>query len=136
VRRAFVALAAVVVGLLLLAPGARPAAASDEWCESDPAVAVRTPAGAVVVVYVTNGALGAEHRPALARAQIGYAAVAAPGGAGTLVDMEVVVPDDGGARFPTRSVVSTRPLKTGAVLAAAEGWSGRPLRLRFQLGVP
>lgn len=134
-RHALAAVVALVVGLLLLAPGAPPAAASDEWCESDPAVAIRTPAGAVVVVYVTNGALGAEHRPALARTRIDYAAAVAPGGAGTLVDLEVMVPDDGG-RFATRSVVSTGPLKTGAVLATAEGRSGQPMRLWFVLAVP
>ncbi len=146
---------------LILAPS--PAThAGDEWCMSDPALPIRTPGGHTVIVFLNNYALGTQHRPALAQATHHYVARPAEGGAATAVELSVLIPADapdagsearpprthGGdgrgsaptdtsdARFPVRSVVTSRPHAGGDVLAAASGLSGEALVLRFTLPVP
>ena len=127
----------LALGVLVLAGPAAPAGAGEEWCESDPVVLVTTPQGNVVAVYVLTGAQGLEHVPAVLAAEYRYTAAAAAGGASTLVDLDVLVPADGAAAaFATRSAASTGPLQTGTGLAGATGWSGQPMRLRFELAVP
>jgi hypothetical protein len=133
------ALVAVLLALVALAGGglAAPAGAGEEWCEHDPVVAVTTPKGNVVPVYVLTGAQGLERLPEVLAAEYRYTAAPAAGGAGTLVELDVLVPTGGAAApFPARAAASTGPLLTGTVLARATGWSGQPLRLRFELAVP
>jgi hypothetical protein len=124
-----------------------PAAAQDaiaEWCEVDPALVVRTPAGSVVLLHVTNSGLGLEHLGAVRQATIssttspvgGGPDPAGPDGA-FRVEVVVEVPlGAGGERFPTKSLVSTRPYAGGTVLAAVSGESGSPMRLAFRLDEP
>ena len=114
----------------------RVAHAGDEWCEIDPLVAITTPGGANVVVYVTSGALGLEHLPAVQLAAIRHTVQPVEGGRATLVKMDVVVPNDlFGSGFPTKTTVSSGPLKTLTVYASATGTSGSPMRLEFTLPV-
>ena len=119
---------------VLLAPGA---AAGEQWCEDDPPVVITTPLGAHVVVYVTNGAQGAEHLVAVQLASISYTVTSIDGGRATLVRMAVTIPPDQFASsFATRSTVSTGPYKTLDQLATTRGRSGRAMRLEFRLDVP
>jgi hypothetical protein len=140
VRRA-VALAAVALALVLVwVPGS--AAAQDaiaEWCEVDPALVVRTPAGRVVLLHVTTSGLGLEHLGAVRQATISSTTSPVGGGPDGAFRVEVVVEvplGAGGERFATKSVVSTRPYAGGTVLAAASGESGSPMRLAFRLDEP
>ncbi len=129
---ASLALAAVLS--VLLAPGA---AAGEQWCEDDPLMVITTPRGAHVVVYVTNGAQGAEHLVAVQLASIDYTTTSIDGGRATLVRMAVTIPPDQFASsFATRSAVGTGPYKTLDRLATARGRSGRAMRLEFRLDVP
>ena len=135
-RRRFL-MALIGVCLLAALTWAPVTLAGAEWCDTDPLVLVQTPGGATVPVYVTNGALGVEHLPAVLLAAISYTASPTNGGRATLVKMDVVVPDDEFAsRFPTRSVASTGPMATGAIYASTTGYSGKVMRLVFKLDVP
>ena len=126
------------VSLLAAAPVWTPATlAGAQWCDTDPLVLIETPGGATVPVYVTNGALGTEHLPAVLLAAMTYTASPTDGGSATLVKLDVVVPDDEFAsHFPTRSVASTSPMATGAIYASTTGYSGEVMRLVFKLDVP
>ena len=131
-RRLVVGVAAVLLALALT-----PTVWADEWCQNDPAVVIRTPAGKTVVVHVTNYALGAQHLNALNAARIDQAVRPAANGHGTQVAIEVTVPDDAYASgFPVRSVVSTKPFGRGTVYDDESGLSGNTLRLSFRLDVP
>jgi hypothetical protein len=128
---------AVLLALSVLVGHAGPAGAGEEWCESDPIVPVTTPKGNVVPVYVLTGGQGLEHLPAVLAAQYQYTAASTSGGTGTLVELDVLVPTGtSGGPFATRSTASTGPVNTGVILASAAGWSGGPMRLRFELAVP
>ena len=125
-----------VATAVLLALALTPTAWADEWCESDPAVVIRTPQGKTVVVHVTNYALGAQHIKALRDAKIDHAERPTPNGRGTRVGVEVVIPNDAyGTGFPVRSVVSSRAHGGGTVYDEERGVSGNTLRLSFTLDV-
>jgi hypothetical protein len=119
---------------------ASPARAGAEWCDTDPLVLVRTPAGNLVPVFTLVGAQGTEHLAAALAASLLYTAATteeAPGGRATRVTLSVLVPDDlAGRTFPVRAAASTGPLASGIVYAAATGVSGRALTLNFTLAVP
>lgn len=133
-KRLFLALLVSFAALVAVTPTAN---AAEEWCDTDPLVLIQTPGGALVAVYVTNGALGVEHLPAAQAATIGYSARPSANGRDTLVEMTVLVPDDlFGSGFPTRSTVSTGPLATGDIYATASGQSGTVMTMTFKLGVP
>lgn len=133
-------LAVLVVALLLaaLAAPAPVARASEEWCEIDPVVVVKTPQGNVVPVYVTSAAPSPKYLPQLLTAKLSHETRPARGGRATVVWLEVDIPSDAlsGDDFRTRSIVSTGPLATGTILATADGLSGRAVRLTFDLDVP
>ena len=134
VRRIVVAIVfgvCLLAGTQMTAPGA---SAGAQWCDTDPVVVIVTPRGAPVPVFVTSGALGVEHLPAVLLASTKY--TVAPVSGGTLVKMDVVVPNDIFAHsYPTRTVASTGPLGTGMIYARASGTSGKPMRLTFTLSV-
>jgi hypothetical protein len=133
-RRLILAALTLAIALVAFAPG-RVAAA--EWCDTDPLVVIQTPGGALVPVYVTSGALGVEHLPAVQLAAISYTTRSVAGGTATRVRIEVVVPDDIFAQqFPTRSVASTGPLGAGAIYDSTSGVSGQTMALTFTLAVP
>jgi hypothetical protein len=127
---------ALCAAVLLWTAPASTASAMESWCEDDPPVLIVTPGGATVVVYVTTGAMGLEHLPAVQLATIRHSVKSAKGGLATRVDMTVEVPNDVFAsNFPTRTTVSSGPFKTGTVYATATGRAGEPMRLAFQLPV-
>lgn len=116
-------------------PGATSVWAGDDWCETDPLVVIRTPAGHLVPVYYVSGALGLEHAATLLRATKAYTTASA--GSKTLVTVRVTVPDDAfGTAFPTRLTVSEGPLGTLTVYDRTTGTSGSPMTARFFLNVP
>jgi hypothetical protein len=130
------ALAFLIAAPLLFVLASSPVVAA-EWCDTDPLVLIKTPGGTLVPVFVSSGALGAEHLPAVLLASIDYSTQAIAGGGATRVHLDVTVPDDLlGWHFPTRTVASTGPLATGTIYASATGYSGRTMTLTFTLDVP
>jgi hypothetical protein len=116
---------------------AQPAGAAAEWCEFDPVVLIVTPAGALVLVFVTNGAQGAEHSVSAQLAQMRYTTQHDQSGKATLVSLQVLVRGDlFAATFPTRSTASTGPLATGNIFGRAQGVSGDTMHLSFVLDTP
>jgi hypothetical protein len=116
---------------------ARPAGAAAEWCEYDPVVLVITPAGALVPVFVTNGAQGVQHSIAAQLAEMRYTTQPAESGKATLVSLRIMVRGDLFAeKFPTRSTASTGPLATGSIFGRVEGSSGNTMSLSFVLNIP
>lgn len=133
-RRLFLTLMTLVMLLTAFTPVAR---AGEEWCDTDPLVVIETPGGALVPVYVTNGALGLEHLAAAQTATITTSVKSVENGRATQVKVEVLVPDDlFGSHFATRSVVSSGPLGTGTVFATTSGYSGEVMKMTFTLDVP
>jgi hypothetical protein len=123
--------------LALLAALAGPVAAGEEWCDTDPLLLIRTPAGAIVPVYVTSGALGVEHQAAVLLVTTQYTAQSVQGGRATLVQVSDTVPSDVfAASFATRFVVSSGPMGTALIYGQATGTSGQPMALSFTLAVP
>ena len=131
------AVAALVLLAALAIPAAPTAWAMEGWCEDDPPVLITTPGGRLVVVYVTNGALGVQHLLAAQLAHITHTVKPVESGRATRVTMEVTVPNDlFGSNFPTKSTVSSGPFKTLTIYATAMGTSGSPMRMEFTLPVP
>ncbi|MDP9374878.1 MAG: hypothetical protein M3Q65_21000 [Chloroflexota bacterium] len=127
----------VMVAVALLAPLTPGTSAIAIWCEEDPPVLIETPGGSVVPIYVTIGALGIEHLGAVLLASITYTVKSTHGESATLVQMDVVVPDDEfGSHFETRATASTGPMATGTIYDITYGYSGEPMRLVFKLDVP
>jgi len=127
----------LLLSFALLAAFAGPVRAGEEWCDTDPLLLIRTPAGATVPVYVTSGGLGLAHTPAVLLATEQYTAQPAQEGRATLVQVSVTVPGDAfDAHFATRAVVSSGPMATGTLYARATGESGQPMAMTFTLAVP
>jgi hypothetical protein len=128
----------VVLGATLVP--AAPAWAGAEWCDTDLPLFVEASDGGVIAVYLLVGVRGAEHLPAALAASLNAAAEpveAAGSGRALRVAATVTVPGDQfGQGFPTRALVSSGPLGTGAVYAATEGTSGQEMTLRFTLPHP
>jgi hypothetical protein len=129
------AAALALLPTLTLAPAA--SAASDEWCDVDPLVVIKTPKGNLVTLFNTNGAKGLLHQPTLALTKVSYTVQTANGGRDTLVKMSITVPNDlFGKGYSTRTKISTGPLGTLKVYAAAEGVSGQAMSIQFILDTP
>ncbi len=124
--------------LLLAAPAVSVSSVSaEEWSDDDPPMVIVTPQRRVVVVFNTIGAIGAQHKPALRRAKVGYTVAPTSDGKGTKVNIVTTVPDDRFATgFPTRSIVSSLPFGRGKVHGATIGVSGAPMSVQFTLNIP
>ncbi|HXI14934.1 MAG TPA: hypothetical protein VNM48_01085 [Chloroflexota bacterium] len=129
------AMAAGAAGLLNAA--ARGAAASDEWCSSDPLVKVVTPGGSKEYVHVTFSAPSSQFRQNLiaAKDSISWTAMPAPSGAGTDVTVTSTVPLNGLAPFATRATISTGPFGGGTVYSIVDGIAGSALVNTYRLSV-
>ncbi|MBI2862956.1 MAG: hypothetical protein HYX94_00135 [Chloroflexi bacterium] len=125
-----------VIVLLLMSAFAPTAFAGWFWCEDDPLVRVITPAGNAVNVHVTNYGEGVENLAAVRKAEITYEVKPIAGGRGTAVSISVLIPNNSGERFRTRTVASTGPLASGVVLDEATGGSGKAMTLSFKLDIP
>jgi hypothetical protein len=115
------------------------ALASDGWCDTDPILVVHTPTGRLVPVYVTVGAHSLLLTPdtLLGSVVLGYSAAATSNGKATQVTAVVYVPRlllSG--PFETRSMVSSGAFGTGTLYAQAQGVSGEPITLVFELPYP
>jgi hypothetical protein len=117
--------------------GVPAARAYDEWCDTDPLLVIRTPAGNLVPVYYLTGVYGERHvvEGLLGNLSAAYTAEAAAGG--TRVTVRVTVPNGpDGATYPTRLTVSSGPWGTLTVYGRTTGTSGAPMAVEFLLGVP
>ncbi|HEX2035152.1 MAG TPA: hypothetical protein VHS99_13285 [Chloroflexota bacterium] len=122
---------------LATAPGTESRAeAGAEWCEVDPLIVVTTPRGALVTVFVTNGALGLLNLPFLLLASMKFTVTPVDNGRKTQVNLTVVVPHGLFGSFATRSTASTFLLGTGKVLGTVYGRSGQAMQMTFTLDVP
>jgi hypothetical protein len=110
---------------------------AEDWCDGDPPIYVQAHDGSVVVLHVTNSALGQEHLPAVERATIVYTSEYARrrgSATETRVTVTVEIPNDRFARrFPVRTLVASGEFGAGTVYARAEGKSGQPMTMRFTL---
>jgi hypothetical protein len=112
------------------------ALASDTWCDVDPVQLVVTNGGALVPIFVTNGAPSLLYAPQLLLARITHSTQSVDSGAATLVTVSVTVPKTlFGGTFPTRSVVSSGPLGLLKTYAIGAGTSGSPIVMRFKLPI-
>ncbi len=112
--------------------------ASDGWCDSDPILVVRTPAGNLAPVYYNVGAQSLLFTPntLLAALVMSYTAVPTSGGAATKVTLVVMVPSLLDQSFATRDIVSTGAFGTGTVYAYTDGVSGQTMTSTFKLPYP
>ncbi len=112
--------------------------ASDGWCDSDPILVVRTPAGNLAPVYYNVGAQSLLFTPntLLAALVMSYTAVPTSGGAATKVTLVVMVPSLLDQPFATRDIVSTGAFGTGTVYAYTDGVSGQTMTSTFKLPYP
>ena len=134
-------LLATVAALLLLSAVVAPvprAAAMEEWCDTDPPVAITTPGGNTVVVYALSGAQNLTAALLAEASQISYTVAPANGGAATLVTLSVTVRQlpTVPAGTPTRVKVTSAPWGLGTLYGDATGTVGAPMVVRFRLNVP
>ncbi len=109
-----------------------PVGADYEWCDIDPPVAVTTPSGATVVVYVTLGAYGVHNAPINELSHISTTTQRSPRG-GTDVTMTILADDWVLGGYETRAYVSSLPQELGQYYASGTGSSGTPMVLQFHL---
>ncbi len=128
----FLAALLVLVGFQI---SARPARASETWCDTDPPVAVRTPGGSVQVVYVVDSG-PAEYLAELLTPSVDAQVQPVQSGAATQVAIDVAVSPALGVAFPIHSEVWTGPQRTGTRLSSRDGTAGTPLHHVFILDVP
>ena len=120
----------------LAALPATPAHASDQWCDIDPVQLVITSGGALIPIFVTNGAPSLVYAPQLLLAKITHSTESVDHGTATLVTVRVTVPNPLlGSPFPTRSVVTSGPLGLLHVYATTTGTSGKAMVMRFKLPI-
>jgi hypothetical protein len=115
------------------------AMASDGWCDTDPILVIRTPAGRLVPVYVTVGAPSLLFTPntLLSSVVLSYTAVPSGNGAATKVTVVVTVPSSPLVQsFSVKDTISTGPLGSGSIYASASGTSDKPMTSAFQLPYP
>jgi hypothetical protein len=135
--RLVVALCAVALLCATLVPTA---SAARDWCSTDPAVPLTTPAGNRLVVFLTLGAPGERYLDELARHQLTTTATPTfltDGSAGTRFTLTVLVPDDAKqGQFPTTNIVSSEANAGGTIHARADSTSGQTVRLQVTVAVP
>jgi hypothetical protein len=135
--------AAGAAAALALWPGHGPgglgvpvAHAGDEWCDTDPLLVIRTPAGHLVPVYCLIGVFGAAALVAGLVAGLTPTYTVAAAGDRTRVTVTAAVPCGGGAGYPTRLTVSSQALGAGEVYGQTTGACGEPLAVAFFLPLP
>jgi hypothetical protein len=128
----------LVLGLILAVqpPIAR---ASDGWCDTDPILIVRTPAGRLVPLYVTVGAQSLLFTPNTLLGSVVLSYTAVPTADAAVTEVSVVVnvrPSILASSFSTRQTVSTGAFGSGTVYARGYGVSGVPTTLVFEVPYP
>ena len=126
-----VAVTAAAAGLAV------PAAwAGDEWCDTDPLLVLRTPAGNLVPVYCSIGVYGPAALVAGLVASLTPTSTAAAVGGRTRATVTATVSCGPGAGYPTRLTVSSLPFGTGTVYGQTTGTCGESMAVSFFLAVP
>jgi hypothetical protein len=113
--------------------GAPVVRAWDEWCDSDPLLVIRTPAGRLVTVYCLIGVFGPKEAVAGLVGNLTPSYTVAPAGNRTRVTVTALVPCGLRAGSPTRLLVSSRPLGAGTVYGETSGPCDEPLAVSFFL---
>ena len=108
---------------------------SEDWCDVDPPVIIRTPRGSHVVVYVVNAG-PTDHLLQLALPHIEQHVTPATDYPGTLVQLIVTSSDPHGHGHAMSSEVWTGPARTGQRLSLRAGVMGQPIEHSFRLAVP
>ena len=109
----------------------------DEWCDSDPILLIRTPAGNLVPVYYLTGVQGTTNLVGGLLGNLSASYTVEPAKGGTRVAVRVTVPNGLlGATYATRLKASSGPLGTGTVYGATTGTSGEAMQVQFSLPVP
>jgi len=134
-KRALVMIAASLAALFAPLLPIPSALAEETWCEVDPLVAITTPAGNRVVVYLLNAG-PIEHAPQLLLARVSHTTRRAENGTGTVVTMSVLMTDSDGHRHRFVSSVWGGPLRTGKLYSEGAGRLGTLVRHEFTLDVP
>jgi hypothetical protein len=128
----------LLITLVMISP-APAAVASDGWCDSDPILIVRTPAGILAPVFYNVGVNNLLFTPntLLGALVAAYTVLPTSGGTATLVTVTVTVPPSLLKQsFATRDVISTGAFGSGKVYAYTIGVSGQPMTSTFQLPYP
>lgn len=126
----------VIAGLLAglaATTGVGSALAWSSFCDWDPSVLIVTPGGNVVPVYAsvwTDSPLEIGVPVESYTTSRVYSPTGAPQ---TAVDMTITVPAGLLTQFQVSDEVTTGLLGSGAVLARANGWSGRSVHVKFVL---
>ena len=125
--------AALAAGLLLSSPSG--AAAWATYCDWDPLVLIVTPGGHIVPAYES---VWTSSPLQIGLPLAGYTATRVYDNVGrplTAVDVTILVPLGLLFNFPTHNMVTSGLLGTGTVYAVKDGWSGRPVHLKFTLPI-
>jgi hypothetical protein len=132
-RRKALSLPIAATALAAAPPAAH---AGETWCDVDPLQLVVTSGGALVPIFVTNGAPSLLYAPQLLLARITHITRSVDGGTATLVTVTVTVPNTLlGRSFPCRSVITRGPAGLLDVYATATGVSGAPMVMTFTLPI-
>jgi hypothetical protein len=96
-----------------LLPGAAPAAAWSEWCDTDPVLLIRTPRGQLVPIFFLTGVYGERYAVSGLLANLSADYTAEPVAEGTAVEVRVTAPAGGpsSARGSRRACSSPRARK-------------------------
>ena len=124
-------LAATAAGLFALCV-AVPVQAAAEFCILDPELRIQLSRDATITVYITEGVVGPEHLPALARAEAGYTAVTL-NKKSVLVTVYDFIPADSFGTSATMMIVSSKPYGAGVVYGSAYGTSGTNMSVSFRI---
>jgi hypothetical protein len=124
-------LAATAAGLLALCV-AVPAQAAAEFCIVDPELQIQLSRDANITVYITEGVVGPEHLPALARAKANYTTVTLSKKS-VLVTVYDFIPADSFGTSATMMIVSSQPYGAGKVYGSAYGTSGTTMSVSFAI---
>ena len=125
---------ALGLSVLLLAATVAGVGAGDTWCDIDPAVPIKTPAGNTVVVHVWQNGPG-EHIGALAAASR-VASTTSTADGKTEVTLRIRAENRHGHSHWMVSQVWTEPQGRGQMYSLKDGWMNDELVHVFTVDVP
>ena len=126
--------AAVCAAYLSVFPSPAAGADSEDWCDVDPPVLIRTPRGSHVIVFVANAG-PIEHIVTLALPHVEQHVTPTTDYPGTEVRLLVTSADSHGHGHTMASEVWTGPARTGERLSQRAGVMGHPIEHVFRLYV-
>jgi hypothetical protein len=133
IRRTLVGI--VGAGLLVMV-GALPASAAT-WCINDPQVDIQLPNGATLTVFVTEGVDGFDNQAALEHAFISHTVTDVTNSNAShptyAISISDFIPSGLNGNFATGMAVTAAPNGAGRLYGWAQGVSGSPLVVSFNL---